>query len=168
MGGGFGESGISDLVGVEASLLSSDSFLMMPLLTDTVLLGIGGPKNSSSSPKPEFLFPFVRSTVGICAKLGLLSGTRGGVPVGESFTLTTVSAPVTDFCLTGTGGGVFELDTAYTYTLQVIPYKVSLKISTSCRIGNCLLEFVGLGLLTMLPSLCITHNNRLALTLPVT
>ena len=104
MGGGFGESGVSDFFGVELLLLSSVSVLLMiPLFTETVLLGIGGPMKSSSSLKAEFLFPFARSTVGMCATLGLLSGTRGGVLVGES-------EDTTDFCLTGTGGGVLELD----------------------------------------------------------
>ena len=62
MGGGLGESGVAVLL-----LLSSDSadLLMIPLLTDTVLLGIGGPRTSSSSLKVEFLFPFVISTEGI-------------------------------------------------------------------------------------------------------
>ena len=115
MGGGFGESGVSDFFGVEVLLLSSDSVLLMiPLFTETVLLGIGGPLKSSSSLKVEFLFPFVRSIVGMCATLGLLSGTRGGVLVGESLTLATLSEVPTDFCLTGTGGGV--LYTAYTCT----------------------------------------------------
>lgn len=48
--------------------------------------------------------------------LGLLSGTRGGVLVGESFSLLTFSGVVAkDFCLTGTGGGVLELDRACTH-----------------------------------------------------
>ena len=90
---------------------------MIPLLTDTVLLGIGGPATSSSSPKTEFLLPFVRSITGIWAMLGLLSGTRGGVLVGESFSLVTLSgvAPK-DFCLAGTGGGVLELVRDYICT----------------------------------------------------
>lgn len=45
--------------------------------------------------------------------LGLLSGTRGGVFVGDSVILTTFTLS-TDFCLTGNGGGVVELDVAYT------------------------------------------------------
>lgn len=112
MGGGFGDSGVSDFFGVEVLLLVSSGsvLLMMPLLTDTVLLGTGGPTTSSSSLKAEFLFPFGKSIVGMCAKLGLLSGTRGGVLVGESFNLETLSGVVPkDFCLTGTGGGVLEL-----------------------------------------------------------
>ena len=121
MGGGLGESGVSDLFGVAALLPSSDSVLLMiPLFTETVLLGIGGPVNSSSSLKVEFLFPFVRSTVGMCATLGLLSGTRGGVLVGESLTLATLSEATKDFCLTGTGGGVLELDKVYIYAVIVI------------------------------------------------
>lgn len=121
MGGGFGESGVSDFFGVELLLLSSESvvLLMIPLFTETVLLGIGGPLKSSSSLRAEFLFPFVRSTVGMCATLGLLSGTRGGVLVGESLTLAIPSEDVTDFCLTGTGGGVLELDKACTYTQTI-------------------------------------------------
>jgi len=46
----------------------------------------------------------------MCIKLGLLSGTRGGVLVGESFILTMLSETGKDFCLTGTGGGVLEVD----------------------------------------------------------
>lgn len=58
MGGGFGEPG-GDFFEADALVLSSDSVLpMIPLLTDTVLLGIGGPTKSSSSLKAEFLFPF--------------------------------------------------------------------------------------------------------------
>ena len=152
MGGGFGESGISDFFGVESLLLSSESVLLMiPLFTETVLLGIGGPMKSSSSLKAEFLFPFVRSTVGMCATLGLLSGTRGGVLVGESLTLATLSEDVTDFCLTGTGGGVLELDKACTYTDNRLIRLTCLH--TSCRIGSCLLGVTGLGLLATLFSL---------------
>lgn len=112
IGGGFGESGRAEVL-----LLSSGSaLLMIPLFTDTVLLGTGGPMKSSSSLKAEFLFPFIKSVVDMCIKLGLLSGTRGGVLVGESFILITLSGVGADFCLTGTGGGVLELDKAYTHT----------------------------------------------------
>ena len=70
MGGGLGDLGdlgVSDLLVVEVLLLLSfgSVLLMMPLLTDTVRLGIGGPATSSSSLKTEFLLPFVRSIVGI-------------------------------------------------------------------------------------------------------
>lgn len=119
MGGGFGDSGVADVFGAEVLLLvsSGSALLIIPLFTDTVLLGIGGPMKSSSSLKAEFLFPFVKSIAGMCAKLGLLSGTRGGVLVSESLDLTILSEVVPkDFCLIGTGGGVLELDNACTHT----------------------------------------------------
>lgn len=138
----------------ESSVLSG-----LPLLTETVLLGTGGPDwpmISSSSLKAEFLLPLTISTGGIWAMLGLRSGTRGGVPIEESFVLTVLTS-FTDFCLTGTGGGVPWVCTRRV----VVTIALTKLLLTSCRDNccgcGCRLALIGIGLRLALFSLLTTQ-----------